>query len=218
MNVIDLNKPGSNSLVLPGLVGSVEAHCTVPQSPRKKIITLCGHPHSLHGGTMDNKVVTTLTKAFVSQGISVLRVNFRGVGQSEGEFDSGIGESEDCLHFLAKIKESYPDYQIVLAGFSFGAYVTYRVAAQMSPALLISIAPAVNHGDFNAFAKIPAPWHVVVAGKDEVVPKRDVLTWAERVSPKPTLKIFADSSHFFHGQLVMLREYIESVVIESLNG
>ncbi len=202
-----LSTAGEHDCVLQGLSGSLEAKLLNPKEPHQQdLLVLIGHPHSLHGGTMNNKVVTTLAKASHDMGLSSIRFNFRGVGESQGEFDSGIGESEDMLNIIQHITEHLPHYDIVLAGFSFGAYVTYRAACQSEPLMLISVAPAVNHGDFTEFDKVPTPWHVVCAGADEIVPRDDIERWHQSVSPTPGLSIFEESSHFFHGQLTLLKK------------
>lgn len=213
INEQDLIDANEKKLMLQGAVGQLEAVFNGNQNNQmSKTLAVIGHPHSLHGGTMNNKVVTTLARTFRDQGIANLRFNFRGVGESEGEFDKGIGESEDLLKIISELKAQFPDHQLILAGFSFGAYVTYRAACQSNVALLISVAPAVNHGDFLAFDNIPQPWHVMVAGSDEIVPQSDILAWHKQVTPSPELHLFEDCSHFFHGKLVLLRDKLKLIL------
>lgn len=178
----------------------------------KPYLAIVGHPHSLHGGTMNNKVVTTIVRSLKEEGIPSLRFNFRGVEGSEGQFARGIGESDDLLHIRSQLLELFPEHKIILAGFSFGAYVTYRAACQSETELLISVAPAVNHGDFCEFASFPSSWHVLVADADEIVPLDDVLNWHSKVEPSPKLHRFPATSHFFHGQLVTLRQTLKDIL------
>ena len=107
-------------------------------------VAFIAHPHSLHGGSMDNKVVQTLAKAAYGLGMVVVRPNFRGVGQSEGEYDQGAGESGDMLDIIHFVMGHYAGLPIYLAGFSFGAYVQHQVASQLHHERLLLVAPAVN--------------------------------------------------------------------------
>lgn len=209
----DLATAKEKKMTITGNVGSIEAIFNGSEDVFKiPTIAVIGHPHSLHGGTMNNKVVTTLARTFREVGIPSLRFNFRGVGNTQGEFDGGIGESEDVLTMIQDLSERFPDHQIILAGFSFGAYVTYRAACQADVALLISVAPAVNHGDFCEFDKVPTPWHVMVAESDEIVDSEDILTWHKQVKPAPLLHRFEETSHFFHGKLILLKQKLAEVL------
>lgn len=192
---------------LEAIFNGAEDHLNKP----KPSIAILGHPHSLHGGTMNNKVVTTIARACRDCQIPSLRFNFRGVGESQGEFDRGIGESEDVLEIIDFFQKKFPEYQLLLAGFSFGAYVTYRAASQAKVDLLISIAPAVTHGDFSEFSHVPLPWHVLVAEEDEVVSPQAIFDWHDTVTPSPQLHRFKNSSHFFHGQLVSLKKTLKDI-------
>lgn len=199
-------------LTLEGEAGPIEAILNVPAEAHQEKIALIGHPHSLHGGTMENKVVTTLSKGLNECGIATLRLNFRGVGKSGGQFDKGVGESKDVLKIIEQLKHETDIRTCLLLGFSFGAYVMYRVACQCPHDLLISIAPAVNHGDFKAFDVVPTPWYVLVAGADEIVPEKDILSWYESVEPKPIIKTFEGTSHFFHGKLIELKKAVKDIL------
>ena len=214
LNYEDLINVKEQPLVLNGVAGELEAifNGAPINESMPKLIAIIGHPHSLHGGTMNNKVVTTLARSCRDIGIPSLRFNFRGVGNSSGEFDAGTGESEDLLAIMANIKKLLPDYKIILAGFSFGSYVTYRAACQSEVELLISVAPAVNNGDFTEFAKVPNPWHVMVALDDELVPAENILDWHKNLLPKPVLHEFEATSRFFHGKLVVLRQKVSEIL------
>ncbi|MDF1827331.1 MAG: hypothetical protein P1U39_03535 [Legionellaceae bacterium] len=211
MNLADLcHTPGEHRGFLPGHEGKLEACFTVPDhtvpdqmTGQYQSIALLGHPHSLKGGSMQNKVVTTLAKVFKNLGIPSLRFNFRGVGESEGLYDAGLGESDDMLALSQLCQEALPDAQLLFAGFSFGSFVAYRAAAQVEHGLLLTIAPPVNHFDFTAFPEDPTPWVLVQGDEDEVIPANLVLEFAE--SRDISVIRFADTGHFFHGKLIDLQ-------------
>lgn len=154
---------------------------------------------------MHNKVVTTVVRAFKEMGIASIRFNFRGVGESAGEYDAGLGESEDMLLIARQVSHDNPKATILFAGFSFGSYVAYRAASQYKHGLLITIAPSVHHYDYTEFTPIPAPWIVVQGDQDEIVPLSLVQDFV-RQSPALDLLVFAETTHFFHGKLIPLKE------------
>ena len=200
-----LNTPGEHPFFFQGQVGQLEVVLSVPDNVDKRYIAVLGHPHSLQGGTMNNKVVTTLVRVFKELNIASLRFNFRGVGQSDGTYDDGVGESEDMLLLARQWQQEIPDARFLFAGFSFGSYVAYRSAAQWNPYLLVTVAPPVHHYDYLEFSKAPSPWIVVQGDNDEVVPEQVVLDFVVKASsPLPLLR-FADTGHFFHGKLIDLK-------------
>jgi alpha/beta superfamily hydrolase len=163
------------------------------------------HPHPLHGGTMNNKVVQTLARAFVQRGWRSVRFDFRGVGASAGHWDGGVGEIDDALAVVRAFRAS--GQPLALAGFSFGAYVASQVAARLAgqaPAeRVILVGPAVQN---FAVAPLP-PASLVVHGEvDEVVPLSAVLDWA-RPQVQPVVVVPA-TGHFFHGQLALLKSLV----------
>jgi alpha/beta superfamily hydrolase len=168
-----------------------------------RAVALIAHPHPLHGGTLDNKVVQTLAKAFLSAGYAALRLNFRGVGESEGTFDDGRGEVEDFAALATYAQQRFPAAEIALAGFSFGGYVAAALAQRMGVRKLVLIAPAVGR-----FPVAPvAPNSLVVHGEeDDVVLFKDVLDWA-RPQNLPIVT-FPGTGHFFHGVLVPLQKIV----------
>jgi hypothetical protein len=196
---------GEHPLLLQGGAGKIEAILTVPEQCHYDCITFLGHPHSLQGGTMNNKVVTTLARTFKDLGIPSLRFNFRGVGQSEGAYDAGIGESDDMLLLVQQWQKEQPQVQFIFAGFSFGSYVAYRTAAQHAHRLLITVAPAIHHYDYKEFTPAPSPWLVVQGEEDEVVPSELVFNFAEQAEPVLPVLRFAETTHFFHGKLIELK-------------
>jgi alpha/beta superfamily hydrolase len=212
--MLQLNQPGEHPFFFQGVVGALEAILTVPPTVDNRYIALLGHPHSLQGGTMQNKVVTTLARVFKELGIASIRFNFRGVGQSQGEYDAGVGEGQDLLRLLDLCQQEMPGVQYVFAGFSFGSYVTYRAAAQSPHALLISVAPSVHHYNYAEFPNTPRPWIIVQGDIDEVVPVEKVRAFVSQ-SPSPIVYLECKAtSHFFHGKLVELK----SVLLETISA
>src|SRR3990167_159180 len=127
---------------IPGAIGRLEIITMRSQAQDKAVTAIICHPHPLHGGTMHNKVVHTIAKAFKDLGIKSVRFNFRGIGASEGSYGQGLGEVEDALAIVDWVKKVCPHDEIWLAGFSFGAYIAAQTATRISPAQLITIAPS----------------------------------------------------------------------------
>src|SRR5258708_3642744 len=125
--------------LIEGAAGKIECASTVPDSPRA--VAVIAHPHPLFGGTMDNKVVTTLTRAFVESGAATFRLNFRGVGASEGVHDEGRGEADDMQRVVEHARQAFPALPLWLAGFSFGGAVALRVSGRVVFAQLVLVAP-----------------------------------------------------------------------------
>lgn len=185
--------------------GKMEGILTVPETVASRRVAILGHPHSLQGGSMSNKVVTTLARTFRDRGIPSLRFNFRGVGASEGEYDAGMGESQDMLRLCELWQQEQPEARFIFAGFSFGSYVTYRAAAQHAHELLISVAPPVHHYDYHDFSPAPYPWLILQGLEDEVVPAEKVSDFVQMMTPQPHLIEFKDTGHFFHRKLIDLK-------------
>ena len=198
---------------LPAKAGELEVLVTPKNesSTRNAVAIIC-HPHPQHGGTMTNKVVTTLAKTFHNLDLSTVRFNFRGVGKSTGSFADGVGEIEDLLTVIEWVKQTCPQDEIWLAGFSFGAYVSVQVASKISVARLISVAIPVSWGGLVNLPPITCPWVVVQGDQDEVVSPEKVYLWIKTLKPKPMLIRFPKAGHFFHGQLLELREQLEKVL------
>jgi uncharacterized protein len=171
------------------------------------------HPHPLHLGTMDNKVVTTLVRgasrieASEVQGLDTLRFNFRGVGQSEGEHDHGKGEQDDLGAVVDYAITELGWQKVYLAGFSFGSGVACLYAGQQAEKIagLFLVAPAVHHFDAPSTLPFEFESHVYMGDADEVVPFDEVEHWVNLLTPQPQWHIFEGASHFFHGRLVELK-------------
>jgi alpha/beta superfamily hydrolase len=185
-----------------GPAGALEVALNVPEGSVRGI-ALIAHPHPLQGGTLDNKVVQTLAKTFAALGYAAARFNFRGVGKSEGQFDDGIGETDDALAALAAAKLEFGELPVVLAGFSFGSYVQTRAARAIAAERLVLIGPAVKRFPIEV---VPPDTIVIHGEEDDVVALADVLAWA-RPQQLPII-VFPGCGHFFHGRLPQLQRVI----------
>jgi uncharacterized protein len=200
------------SILIPGPTGNLEALVEPPQLPQGNIVAIICHPHPLHGGTMNNKVVTTLVRACQGLGAVAVRFNFRGVGASEGVYDQAVGEQDDLKAVMNWAKKVFPGCRLWLGGFSFGSYVATRVASETSIDRLIAIAAPVHHFDFQSILAIQCHWLVVQGEADEVVPAEEVFAWLATRAESPQLIRMPGVSHFFHGKLIELREAIINAI------
>lgn len=173
------------------------------------------HPHPLHGGARENKIVTTIARACVQNGLIAVRPNFRGVGNSAGEFDLAVGETADMLQLVEQFQQAYPDAAAgkwVLAGFSFGTSVAAQVYSHLAehagktPDALLLAGSAVDRFKFRDI-NVPADTFLVHGEVDEVVPLSEAMEFARQHS-LPVV-VVPDASHFFHGKLIILRQLIE---------
>ena len=189
-------------LRIDGPGGKIETVVDDP-GPDRRGLALIAHPHPLHGGSLENKVVTTIAKTLLDLGYVAVRPNFRGVGQSEGAFDHGDGEVADMQAVLNFVRARYPDLPLVLAGFSFGAVVQSRLSESAHPQHLLLVGPA-----FNLFKMGNAPPHTLVihGENDELVPIEQARAWATQHSV--TLAVVRDADHFFHKKLSELKQHI----------
>lgn len=201
----------SQSLLLQGAAGAIETLVDTPQPAgggAVRGVAVIAHPHPLFGGTMTNKVVQTVARACVLAGWQAVRFNFRGVGASQGSHDGGRGELDDLL---AVVEQLAPRGPLVLAGFSFGAFVTShavaRLAAQRDIARVVLVGTAASR---FTVAPIPPELHertLVVHGEiDDTVPLASVMDWA-RPQHLP-VTVIPGVEHFFHGQLPLLRNLV----------
>ncbi|MDP2226786.1 MAG: alpha/beta fold hydrolase [Moraxellaceae bacterium] len=195
-------------VAIPGPAGSLQAVWAPAMTSGAAVAVVC-HPHPLHGGTMDNKVVTTLARTCRDAGFAVLRFNFRGTGESAGVHDEGRGEVDDLLAVLEWLRPEHGDRPLLLAGFSFGAWVCAAAVAKL-PAdwrlqQLVLVAPPVHYAGFEAVA-VPAGTLVIMGDADEVVEPVAMREWALARQPAASLWCLEGASHFFHGRLLELRE------------
>lgn len=201
-------------ILLPGPVGQLEA--LVLEVPGSSHCALICHPHPLYQGSMHNKVVTTLAKAFELAGVSTVRFNYRGVGNSDGAYGDIVGEIDDALAMRDYMQQRFAAQSLCLAGFSFGSFIAGSLADRGDCALLVTVAPAVTHADFDALTNIQCPWLVAMGEQDELVSFEQVKSFVEHPPSALQFVSFAKASHFFHGQLIPLREkafeFIQSIV------
>jgi alpha/beta superfamily hydrolase len=181
-------------------------------------VAVIAHPHPLFGGSMDNKVVQTLARAFVHCGWRAVRFNFRGVGGSAGVHDHGQGELQDLL---AVIQAQAPAGPLALAGFSFGAFVTSHAAAQVWPQRpldkLVLVGTATSRFTVAPIASELHERTLVVHGEvDDTVPLADVMDWAR--PQKLPVTVIPGVEHFFHGQLTLLRSLVARHLLSDLSS
>ncbi|MDN4018289.1 alpha/beta hydrolase [Zwartia panacis] len=198
-----------------GLAGIIDCAMDWPEgAPTGWALIL--HPNPSQGGTRDNKVVTTLSRACVQQGLVALRPNFRGIGASGGSFDHGKGELQDMAALVEQFRVRYPEIAAkpwVLGGFSFGTsigvqlYAQWEKAGKNLPNIVIlagSAALRFRHSD----AKAPEDALVIHGELDEVVPLSEVMEWARPIG-MPVV-VIPEAGHFFHGKLLVLRQLVQT--------
>ena len=201
----------TEALQLQGAAGLIEALLDRPADATPRGTAVISHPHPLFGGTMQNKVVQTLARAFVLAGWNAVRYNFRGVGASAGTHDDGRGELDDLLQVIQQVAPQGP---LALAGFSFGAFVTAHAMARLTadaaarlPEQLVLVGTAASRFEVAPVSAELKPRTLVVHGEtDDVVPLASVLDWARPQSLPVT--VVPGVGHFFHGQLPLLKNIV----------
>ena len=196
----------TQKITLQGGAGLIEALLDEPAAAPRGTAVIA-HPHPLFGGTMTNKVVQTLARAFVQSGWRAVRFNFRGVGASDGAYDEGPGEAADML---AVIRQVAPDGPLAVAGFSFGAFVTSQVLAQLvprSPEKIVLVGTAASRFSVAPIAPELHERTLVLHGEqDDTVVLSSVMDWA-RPQSLP-VSVIPGVEHFFHGQLPLLKSLV----------
>jgi uncharacterized protein len=190
-----------------GTAGALQCALDLPESAPRGL-ALVAHPHPLYGGTMDNKVTQTLVRAFVALGYAAVRMNFRGVGKSEGVHDAGLGETDDMALLLAHMQQQYPGLPVALAGFSFGTFVQsqlqQRLIEQGHPAeRLVLVGTAAGKW---AVPTVPANTILIHGELDDTIPLSDVLDWA-RPQDLPVI-VIPGADHFFHRKLQHIKNFV----------
>ena len=198
-------------VVIAGPVGQLEAlylDCAEP----KGLALLC-HPHPVQGGTMMNKVVSTLQRTARDAGLITLRFNYRGTGASEGSHDMGTGEVDDAFAAARWLRARHPDLPITLFGFSFGGFVAASLGGRLEAQgekleRVFMIAPAVMRLRDEDALPHNCPLTVIQPETDEVIDPQLVYNWSNDLSrPHELLKV-AECGHFFHGKLPELKEFV----------
>jgi hypothetical protein len=198
----------TQSLSFQGQSGAIEALCDSPMDVAVVGTVVIAHPHPLFGGTMQNKVVQTLARAFVQCGWRAIRFNFRGVGGSAGTYDEGQGETADMLALIEQAASTGP---LALAGFSFGAFVTSHVAQALQTERrldkLVLVGTAASRFSVAPVALDLHERTLVLHGEqDDTVPLASVMDWARPQSLPIT--VIPGVAHFFHGQLPLLKSLV----------
>jgi alpha/beta superfamily hydrolase len=205
--------------LIDGAAGAIEVASALPEAPRA--VAVIAHPHPLYGGTMDNKVITTLAKAYTDAGIAAYRFNFRGVGATAGEHDEGRGESGDLLRVVAHAQGQLPGLPLHMAGFSFGGAITVRASEHAPFQQMVLVAPGFRRIAETGMGEAPDPGdpHLGAIGRhtttntlvihgdlDETVPLSDSIAWA---APREVpVAVVPGGEHFFHRKLHILREIV----------
>lgn len=202
-------------VLLAGEAGDIETLIEYPSEVPRAIAVGC-HPHPLFGGALTNKVIHTVSRAFLAAGAIAIRFNFRGVGASTGTHDQGDGETRDLLRLVTYARARWPQLPLWLGGFSFGAWVSLRAQGEVEPALLVSVAPPVGRWDFSTVQPPRCPWLVIQGDRDELVDIEIVTRWvgetADRMNVPPQLLRLPGADHFFHGRLHEVKDAVASFV------
>ena len=201
----------AQAVFIPGPAGRLEVLAEADVERPCAVAVVC-HPHPLYGGSLRNKVVHMLAAAFREAGAATVRFNFRGVGLSAGEYAEGKGELEDARAVFDWARAWQPQVRAVwLAGFSFGAWVAWRLACETPLDRLVTVAPAVtlfaDRGGVTR-CRIEADWLLVIGEADEIVSPDAVLDWARSQPTPPEIETVPQAGHFFHGRLNLLREAV----------
>ncbi len=206
--------PVVEKLFLDGPVGRLEAVLELPADAAPVGSAIVCHLHPQHGGTLHNKVVHTLARAFVRMGYAALRFNFRGTQMSEGVFDDGNGELDDALAATDWMRTRFPELPLWASGFSFGAAIAVKAAVATDLRGLISVAPAIVRFASGLTSQPKCPWLIVQGDQDELVDIEETVTWVDSLDPGPELLIIPGGEHFFHGRLVELRDAVSEFVAD----
>lgn len=200
-----------------GPAGRIEAKYFQSQNS-KAPVALVLHPHPLYGGTMNNKVVYSLYKSFVKQGMTVLRINFRGIGRSQGKYDGGVGELTDAATALDWLQLQNPlSNKYYIAGFSFGAWIAMQLIMRR-PEInsFIAVSPPVNKFDFSFLSPCPIPGIIVQGNMDSIVDETHVVNLAERLSKQKNIKVdyrsINGADHFFRNKTEDLEQVVEEYI------
>lgn len=196
-----------------GPAGRIEAILKEPAGEITRAAVVC-HPHPLFGGTMHNKVVYRIAKAFFDSGFAALRFNFRGVGRSEGAHDAGRGEQDDLRSAIQFIEEKYPGAEIWLAGFSFGAAVLLRAGCP-NPFVraIVAVGTPVSKYDFASEVICDKPRLFVQGEQDEFGSVADLEKLIAALGGSVQMKVIEGADHFFEGHLDELARVVSEFIV-----
>lgn len=201
---------GENEIFIDGPSGKIEAILSMPQMVDPNYCFVMCHPHPLHGGTMNNKIVTQCCRTLFKLGITTLRFNFRGIGKSDGHYAQSEGEIADARAVIEWASLHLQPKHILLGGFSFGSYIAYVSASQRSDcALLICVGPPVEHMSFQQQPIPQCPIIVIQGMQDEVINAQASVDWAKQLPPATTkIHCIETASHFFHSKLIEINDLL----------
>ena len=209
----------AGNLFIPVAQGQLEAIVKEPKEATAKGVALVLHPHPRGGGTMHNKVVFRAAAALNDAGLTTLRINFRGVGQSSGEHDYGRGELDDVRAGLNYLTQTYPDQDVTICGFSFGARMGMEVGSSDDRVKrLISIGTPLSKYDFNFLERCRKPILFVHGERDEFGEVEELRAFAGKLAQQTSVKlvVIPDTGHFFDGHLDQLKAAILDWVTSQL--
>ena len=209
-----------SKFTIPGPAGALESILTRGDSQGSLssingLAIIC-HPHPQQGGTMENKVVTTLVRCYRDLGISALRFNFRGVGASEGVFDKAIGELDDLLAVIDWAKHNITHSSLLLAGFSFGSSIAARASHTAGCRHLTLVAPPVERYEYDRDGKFNISVCVIQGDRDELVFAQGVYDWVAQLHSAAELIRYPEAGHFFHGFLSPLKSDLSDVLLRQI--
>lgn len=204
----------AETVTLQGPAGALEAVIETPEAADTSRFMVVCHPHPQHGGTMHNKVVTTLARTAHALHVPTIRFNYRGVGNSDGSHDDGRGEIDDALAAVASGRQRWPDAALWLAGFSFGGIVALRASARLGAAgvqRLVTVAPALGRAFADpASIEVPqCPWLIVQGDADDVIDGGLVISWGSQLGDDVRLAVMPGAGHYFHGRLADLQAEVQ---------
>jgi uncharacterized protein len=186
----------------------LEANLREPKDPPRGAVVVC-HPHPVYGGTMDNRIVYRAAKAAAMAGFAALRFNFRGVGQSTGQFDQGVGEKDDVIGALRWLKNKYPELPLALIGYSFGAWIGLQIGCtEPSVIAMVGIAPPLDLYAMEFLTQNPKPSLLIVGTQDEFCSRESILQLQPRLPAASSLHLLEGADHFFSEQIDMVEEFI----------
>ena len=213
-------------VIFNGPAGRIEGKYTQSENKKAPAILVL-HPHPLYNGTMNNKVVYNMYKTFAENGFSVLRINFRGVGRSQGEFDNGIGELTDAATALDWLQVNNPDCnEFWIAGFSFGSWIAMQLMMRRPEiSNFVAVSPPVNRYDFAFLAPCPIPGLIVQGDIDSIVSEESVLDLVDKLSKQKHItvdyKIINGADHFFRTKIdefkTAIDDYLKYKLAQSNN-
>jgi alpha/beta superfamily hydrolase len=195
-------------MMIPGNTVQLEAQLKQPQGKPRGAVVLC-HPHPLYGGTMDNRVVYRAAKAAVDAGFASLRFNFRGVGNSTGQYDQGMGEKEDVAAALEWLGMQYPDSQLGLIGYSFGAWVGLQIACDSQRVqTIVGIGLPLNLYSLDYLTEYKKPALYIVGTEDEFCSQENLDKLAKRLPNSSSVSRIKDADHFFTDHIEIVQNLI----------